>query len=188
MAMGIMLRLIETVLKKPMTIRATVAEKDRTTQKEVVLKPEDIDGDYTVKMRFKTDDPSHADVLSMQGRILQQAGIISHRTNLVKYQGFDDADTELMNIAVEKFIEGNPILKQAMNRELARQWGLSMEEIQTSEAAELRLRTPGMYGGQPQSAAQAAHELPVRQYRRGLETPELAGGPTEMPLERREEL
>lgn len=177
-AIGIVLRLIETTFKKPVTVRATTIQDDKEIQKDIVISPDDIDGYYTVKMKFKAEDPARADVLSLMGQRLRNDGTISHETNLSKYQGFDDPHAEMVKIAVEKFIQENPLIAQRMAAEFARQWGVEEAEVRTAEAQALQRRT-----GTPGEVMEPASRQ-VRQHRRGLETPAIEGAIGEFPAER----
>lgn len=185
-AIGMVLRLIETVLKKPVTVRATVVEEKGETRQDIVLKPEDIDSFYTVDMKFRAEDRAAADVRKMTGLRAKNEGILSHRTVLGEYWDVDDPEAELIQIYAEREIEENPILRAQRNKMAARKWGMDESEIRAAEEQEARRRTPApgtIYGPQGEPLAMA-RGLPVRRHRRGLEEPELAGGPGSFPMER----
>ena len=185
-AAGMVLRLIEMVLKKPVTIRATVVEGKAVMRKDIVLKPEEIDGNYTVNMRFRAEDKAAADVKKMTGLRALQQGLLSHRTVLGDFWDVDDPEAELIQLWAEQDVQENPVLRAQRNRMAAQKWGVEEAEIKAAEEAGVRRSTPPpgeIYGPQGEPIAMA-HGLPVRQYRRGLEEAGLAGGPGEFPLER----
>jgi len=182
-AIGMVLRLIDTVVQKPIGMK--VAGEGAEVESDVSLSADDIKGYYTVKMKFQPEDKAASDVKKMTGLQALDKRIMGKIKVLRDYWDDPDPQGTLVAMWAEEEVENNPILRMQRNRMAAREWGIDEAEILEAEQAAMAQKTPALYGpqGQPMSPSGQAHNLPVRQYRRGLEQPEIEGGPGNFPLE-----
>jgi len=123
----------------------------------------DIGGDYNCEVKLKTEDPINRDRLSLGGRAMVQAGQLSLRSNLIKYQGYteEEADDEIDNILTERYMFQSPDIAELMQVRAAEKSGMA-EDIealrQKREQLEKKLKSfplgsqIGSQGGEPRIA------------------------------------
>jgi len=117
----------------------------------------DIGKSYVVEVELRADDPLATSQKSTEGDAKQMNRIITHRTNLVKYQGFtqEEADEEIDNLYVDEVIMNDPIIRRLVAIQIAKEMGMEQEYAGLEEqmgAMEKGLSTApqiGSEGGEP---------------------------------------
>ena len=129
--MGLGARLIEDIIQEPVGIKTIKTTENGKIYGEEVLKPEDIKKYYICDVALLSDAPEAMDVRSTQGKGLQLARVISHRTDLIKYQGMSaqEADDEIAQVNAEEILKSDPNLRQAIGVDALKRLGFE----QTSE-------------------------------------------------------
>lgn len=187
--MGKVLRLLEAQLKKAVTIRATLTTGRGAQQQDVVLRPEDIDGFYTTEIKFRTEDKAASDIKKSLGLQAFGAKLLPQRTVLSEFWDVEDPEGEMAKLWAERFVEESPVLRAQRDAMAAREMGLEEAQVRMAEAERLRQMAPQPPPGMPLEMPQGGPQvMPIRQQRRGLEEPGLAGGPGGFPAERRQSL
>lgn len=121
------------------------------------LQKEDIDNYSEIVVDTKRDDPLEALRDKTDGDRKQQLKIISHETNLIKYQGFtkEEAELEMVRILVEDITYNHPVFREILAMKFAQEEGTTGEFAQISEQMGNKVppisATPqfGSQGGQP---------------------------------------
>ena len=150
--MGLGARLIENVIEEPVGIKTIKTTAKGKTYGEETLKPEIIKKYYICDVALLSDAPEAMDMRSTQGKNLQLARVISHRTDLIKYQGMlaQEAEEEIAQVNAEEILKSDPTLRQAIGMDALKRLGFE----QTGENIELAQRA-GI------KQASAGRELPV---------------------------
>lgn len=128
---------------------------------EYGLSKNDINGYYEVNIELKAPDPIEADRKSLQGKALVQAGQLSLRTNLIKYQGMteDGADGEIDQILAEKYMYENPDIAMLIGARVAEKAGM-VEDIEQLKQQKMQeqgqpqmppMNTENPRGGEPRN-------------------------------------
>lgn len=141
-AVGLELRMIEKFIKKPVSIQGIIPQGDKKILGVLSIKPEDINGNYDVRMEFKASDPERDAVRSTMGSRLYNTREISLYTNLSKYQGFNDPQSEIVRIEKERYLANSPMIQQVIDQKVAQDWGLEEELRQLEADQELLKKTP----------------------------------------------
>jgi hypothetical protein len=127
-----------------------------------VVKSKDLNGNYTVKVELRPEDPVDRDRKIMAGRTMVSSGLRSIRTFLIKDVGMtqDEADDEIDEILAEKYLLQSPDIAQLIEIRAAEKSGMAqdLQALQAQKtAAEQRLkRFPlgnqlGSRGGEPRT-------------------------------------
>lgn len=89
----------------------------------------DIGKSYVVEVELRADDPLATSQKSTEGDAKQMNRIITHRTNLVKYQGFtqEEAEDEIDDLYVDEVIMNDPIIRRLVAIQIAREMGMEQE-------------------------------------------------------------
>ena len=119
-------RLVETVIKEPVSVHGTAEGKNIET-----IAPDDINGYYRCRVRLESQDPENNDRRAALGDKLWNGGqgSISWRRNLEEYQGVADATGEMAQVLAERTLLTDPDLARA--RAMA-----ALEELGMLEAIE----------------------------------------------------
>jgi len=152
-AVGLELRMIERFIGKPVSIQGIIPQGDKKILSVLSIGPKDIGGNYDVKMEFKTSDPSRDAVLSQIGSRLYAQREISLYTNLGKYQGFKDPQSEMVRIDKERYLANSPMIQAVIDQKVANDWGLEDELAGIKESQQLLNKTP-LPGEVPQMTQQ----------------------------------
>jgi hypothetical protein len=178
-AVGMELRMIEKFVKRSVTIKGLMPQGDKQNWAELVMSPEDINGNYDVKMEFKTTDPSRDVVLSQEGSRLYRGKEISLYTNLSKYQGVKDPQAEMVRLGAERYIENSQMIQSVLDQKIAEDWGLEDEIAKMKEQEKLLKQTPTpqevIPGMAPVTRNRKLGEAGVMSQPTGMEVP-VAGG------------
>ena len=153
--LGLGAQMLETIFKDDITVRTFTEGK----QSYETIKPSDIKGHYYCEVELLAEPPEALDVRKSLGANLQDK-VISHRTNLIKYQNMtpDEADDEQTQMLAEQVIK-QPNLQQVMGIDAMKRLGMeetlqtiSQEsenlahpttELGTESVRRLRRKTPG---------------------------------------------
>ncbi len=116
---------------------------------EYGLKKADIGTDTTVTIKLKADDPIEADRKATLGSRLYSERQIDLRTNLIKYQGYTQEETEdiITNLLVDKVTFESPEIAELMGLKLAEKAGLA-EELNLLKQRRQQIEQSGQGGGQ----------------------------------------
>ena len=122
---------------------------------------DDLTYDYKCMVSLKADDPIEKDRLAALGSKLYDSMQIDKRTNLVKYQGYTQKETEdiVDNLFIDSLIDGSPELRQVMAMKAAQKMGMDEEFKMVLEMAQ-----------QQGAAAPENIPTPSQRKRRGGET------------------
>ena len=187
--MGIVLRLVEEVIKEPVPIWTSRIEGKRTVRKELVLRPGDIQGYYFTKVKLESSDPEAADRRKALGRDLWAAGAISKREMLEKYMGIPNATAMMAEIDAEKLIQNYPPLQEMLGKKVMERLGLKAEmeaaqqeekqQIDMQQVVQEGLNTPFVPPNLPArpGSYEEARQM-MRRFNRGSPSPQMgANGP-----------
>jgi hypothetical protein len=135
-------RMVENVLKKKVGIKTMTAVGDgQTIHYEAYVKPDDFKGYYDCKVSLFADTPEANAMKKKLGVELQSTGVISHRANLIEYQGktAEEAEMEMSQIWAERALANNPSLQQAIGENALERLGIAKE----AETLESTVKAPG---------------------------------------------
>ena len=174
-AMAQVLRIEDTIYRKPLSISGTTVQGRRNI---ITLKPAHINGYYDIQVNIEASDPESTDRKQALGNMLWGSGLLSKLRALEDYLGISDATSELAQRNAEDIIDRNPVLKESIAKRVLQKKGLEadLEEAEKREVEAGRTRGPAAPGSMDEL------EQVVRSQRR-MGTP---GGmrPLESPPER----
>ena len=111
------------------------------------ISSDDLKKNYVVGIELRADDPLETARKSADGDMKQEKGIIDWETNLVKYQGFTQADAEeVMDNAVIDRVVFDPVSLRMLALQNAKERG--MEEEYLAIEAQMQGETQGGVGSQ----------------------------------------
>jgi len=144
-ALGLGLRLIDTVIKEPVGIK-TMEIKDggKAVAGEVALKPTDINNYYVVDVSLEPEDEVETARRKALGADMQGRGVISWKGNLIRYHKMTpaQADEEIQRSLAEKFVMSSPEIASAMGFAAAEELGM-LRELEGAEMAAEREKSEG---------------------------------------------
>ena len=163
--LGLGARMVEKVIQQGVGIKTIKVQDGNSLYGEERVKPEDINGYYSCKVELLTDSPEANDLRRDLGNRMQAQGVISHRTNLMKYQAMSakEAEDEMAETLAEEILKQDPNLRAAIGRDALRRLGMKQaeQEIENTEAQ--------AKAGLTQQKQGAAQQGPVMKGRNGPE-------------------
>lgn len=122
--LGLGLRVIEKVVKHPISVR-DVDAKNRLQDIKTVS-PSDINGYYYVKVRMAAELPEATDMRKTLGSNAFRNGVISLKRCLTEYYGLtnEEAEDEMAEMLRDGFMQ-NPLVQEAVVKDIAERWQMT---------------------------------------------------------------